>query len=45
MAEKLNALMVGCGAMSRAWLEAAARIDDLEIIGLVDLIEDRISSR
>lgn len=36
---KLKALMVGCGAMSRAWLEAAAKIDDLEILGLVDLIE------
>ncbi len=45
MAEKLNALMVGCGAMSRAWLEATAKIDDLEIVGLVDLIEDAAVSR
>ncbi len=45
MSEKLNALMVGCGAMSRAWLEAAAKMDDLEIVGLVDVIEDAAIAR
>ncbi len=45
MSEKLKAVLVGCGAMSRAWLEAAARIDDLEIVGLVDLLEDAAMSR
>lgn len=45
MPEKLKALMVGCGAMSRAWLEAAARIDDLEIVGLVDLREEAAIAR
>lgn len=33
----LKAVLVGCGAMSRTWLEAAARIDELEIVGLADL--------
>jgi predicted dehydrogenase len=34
---RLTAALIGCGAMSRAWLEAAARIDGLEIVGLADL--------
>jgi len=41
----LRAALVGCGAMSRAWLEAAGRIDDLEIVGLADLDTDRAQSR
>ena len=45
MSEKLKAVMVGCGAMSRAWLEATARIDDLEIVGLVDLREEAATAR
>ena len=31
--------------MSPAWLEAAGRIDDLEIVGLADLDIDRAQSR
>ena len=34
---ELRAALVGCGAMSRAWLEAAAKIPDLRIVGLADL--------
>ena len=41
----LRAVLVGCGAMSRAWLEAARRIDGLEIVGLVDLDIDRARAR
>jgi predicted dehydrogenase len=33
----LRASLIGCGAMSRAWLDAAAKIDGLEIVGLADL--------
>ena len=33
----MKAALVGCGLMSRGWLEACARIDDLEIVALVDL--------
>ena len=33
----MRAVMAGCGRMSRTWLEAAARIEDLRIVGLVDL--------
>ena len=42
---RLRAALVGCGAMSRAWLEAAGRIDDLEIVGLADLDTGRAQSR
>jgi predicted dehydrogenase len=37
MCVKLRASLVGCGAMSRAWLDAAAKIDGLEVVGLADL--------
>jgi predicted dehydrogenase len=38
-------VLVGCGAMSRAWLEAARQIDGLTIAGLVDLEVDRAKAR
>lgn len=41
----LRAVLVGCGAMSRAWLEAARQIDDLSIVGLVDIDIGRARSR
>jgi predicted dehydrogenase len=33
----VKAVLVGCGAMSKAWLEAAAQVDGLTISGLVDI--------
>ena len=42
---RLRAALIGCGNMSRAWLEAAARIDDLEIVGLADLDTSRAKGR
>lgn len=33
----VGAVVVGCGAMSRRWLEAASMVDGLSIVGLVDL--------
>ena len=42
---RLRAALVGCGAMSRAWLEAAAAIEGLEIVGLADLDVARAESR
>ncbi len=41
----VDAVLVGCGAMSKAWLEAARRIDGLSIVGLVDLDLDRARTR
>lgn len=41
----LRVALVGCGAMSRAWLEAAAKIDGVEVVGLADLDLSRAESR
>ena len=41
----VEAVLVGCGAMSRAWLDAARQIDGLKIVGLVDLGLDHARSR
>ena len=35
----VHAVLVGCGAMSKAWLEAARQTDGVTITGLVDLDE------
>jgi predicted dehydrogenase len=42
---ELRAVLVGCGAMSRAWLQAAARIPDLRVVGLADIDADRAKGR
>ncbi len=42
---ELKAALVGCGAMSRVWLEAAAKIPDLRIVGLADLDVERAKGR
>lgn len=35
--DKLTAVLVGCGGISDAWLKANQTIDELEIVGLIDL--------
>src|ERR1700710_1859014 len=40
-----RAVLIGCGSMSRAWLEAARTIDDLEIVGLADLFPASAENR
>ncbi len=42
---RLRAALIGCGNMSRAWLQAAAEVDDLEIVGLADLDATRAKGR
>ena len=42
---ELKAALVGCGAMSRAWLRAAAKSPDLRIVGLADLDVERAKGR
>lgn len=42
---QLKVGLVGCGAMSRAWLQAAAKIPDLRIVALADLDTDRAKGR
>ena len=41
----LRAALVGCGDMSRAWLDAAHQIEGLRITGLADLDLDRAARR
>ena len=42
---EFRAALVGCGAMSRAWLQAAAKISDLRVVGLADLDSSRAEAR
>ena len=41
---ELRAALVGCGAMSRAWLQAAAKISNLRVVGLADLDPARLAA-
>lgn len=41
----LRAVLVGCGSMSAAWLQAARHVPGLEIVGLVDLNEAAAQAR
>ncbi|QIA22917.1 MULTISPECIES: Gfo/Idh/MocA family oxidoreductase [unclassified Mesorhizobium] len=41
----INVVLVGCGAMSKAWLDAARQIDGLAIVGLVDIDVERARAR
>ena len=41
----INVVLVGCGAMSKAWLDAARQVAGLAIVGLVDLDADRAKAR
>src|SRR5688500_3256526 len=41
----MRAVLVGCGAMSKAWLEALRRVEDVSIAGLVDLETGRAEAR
>ncbi|RUT81523.1 gfo/Idh/MocA family oxidoreductase, partial [Mesorhizobium sp. M7A.T.Ca.US.000.02.2.1] len=41
----IDVVLVGCGAMSKAWLDAIRQIDGLAIVGLVDLDADRARAR
>ena len=40
-----TAVLAGCGAMSKAWLEAAAKVEQLQIVGLVDVDVERARGR
>ncbi|ATU90666.1 Gfo/Idh/MocA family protein [Phyllobacterium zundukense] len=40
-----RAVLVGCGAMSKAWFEAVRTIGDVEIVGVVDLDTARAETR
>lgn len=41
----VRSVLVGCGAMSATWLKAAANVEGLEVVGLVDLREEAARGR
>jgi len=45
MTTPLKALLVGCGSISRAWLNGCKTIAGLEIVGLVDLVSEAAQNR
>jgi predicted dehydrogenase len=45
MTRQLRAILVGCGGISRAWLDSAEALPTLEVVGLVDLREEAARQR
>lgn len=45
MTRKLRVVQVGCGGMSRGWLDAATHMSDIEFVGLVDVVEEAARKR
>ena len=43
--DQVRAVLVGCGGISKAWLRAIEGMDDVQVVGLVDLIEDSAAAR
>ncbi len=42
---KVRVVLVGCGGMSGAWLGSAQKMDDVELVGLVDIREESAQKR
>ncbi len=45
MSDKVRVVLCGCGGISRAWLNPAQQMADVDIVGLVDLREDAAKQR
>ena len=45
MAQSVRAVLVGCGGISRAWLNAIKSMPDVALVGFVDLREDAARAR
>jgi predicted dehydrogenase len=45
MGNKVKAVLVGCGGISRTWLRGIAAIDGLELVGLVDIVREAAEQR
>jgi predicted dehydrogenase len=45
MSEPLRAVLAGCGGISQAWLKGAQELPDLQIVGMVDLVEENARKR
>jgi predicted dehydrogenase len=44
-ASKIKVVMVGCGNMSRVWLKTILSMPDVEVVGLVDIVEEMARTR
>ena len=42
---KIRVVLVGCGGMSGAWLSTAQKMDDVKLVGLVDIREEAAQKR
>jgi predicted dehydrogenase len=45
MADKTRAVLVGCGGITRTWMRAVLEMDDVEMVGFVDLVEQAARAR
>lgn len=45
MTRPYRVVLAGCGGISRAWLEPLKRLPELELVGLVDLVEATAQAR
>ena len=45
MAEEQRAILVGCGTISKVWLDAVQEIPNLHVVGLVDIEEEAAHAR
>src|SRR5690242_15659385 len=44
-ADKIKVVLVGCGNMSRVWLNTVVSMPDVEVVGLVDIVEEVARTR
>lgn len=44
-ASKIKVVLVGCGRMSQVWLNTVISVPDVEIVGLVDIVEEMAGTR
>jgi predicted dehydrogenase len=45
MADRIRAVMVGCGGITKSWLTPMQSMDNVEIVGMVDIIEANARAR
>jgi len=45
MENSIRAVLVGCGGISRAWLGAIKDMPDVQVVGLVDIVEENARAR
>jgi len=45
MNDRTRAVLVGCGGITRTWIRALGEMDDVELVGFVDLVEEAARTR